>query len=210
MSGPNLNEYNQVVPQPNDFLADSQKNFLVNFQQLYNAFARNHVALDDTVLTPGNHTNIELLSQIKGPETSVGENSLYAKSIVRATQTNDSLFLRYQGGSAAGTEVQMTTYQLYNQQNIQPGQFGLFTYLPGGLILYFGLVNFSATNGNTIYLNPFITKNVISVNLCTQGTTPLISPWISTLSERDGLITTLIGHDFVANKFYYYIVLGNT
>jgi len=209
MSGPDIKEYNPIIPGPNDFLAVSQGDFLTNFEQLYDAFSRNHVALD-AVSSSGNHTNIELLQQQQGPQTSVGEISLYSKSVVNPTQTIDNLFLRYQGGSAAGTEVQMTTYQLYNQQNIQLGQTGLFTYLPGGLILYFGIINFSITNANTLYLNPFITKNLIAVNFCTLGTTPLLSPWVSVLSEREGLITTLIGHDFVAGIQYFYIVLGNT
>jgi hypothetical protein len=203
------NAYDLKIPGSNDFLAESQIDLLSNFGQLYNAFARNHIPLD-VATSSGNHTNVELLQQSRGPETSVGEISLYCKKVVNPTETTNNLFLRYQGGSAAGKEVQMTTYQLYNQQIIQPGQFGLFTYLPGGLILYFGIVDFSGTNSNTLYLNPFITKNVIAVNLCTSGPSPSISPWVSVLSERQGLITTLIGHDFVPGIFYYYIVLGNT
>ncbi len=210
MSGPNIDEYNLKVPGANDFLSVSQGDFLTNFGQLYEAFARNHVALD-AGSSAGNHTNAELLIQNEGPATNVGELSVYSKEVVNTTQTTGNLFLRYQGGNPEGTEVQMTTYQLYNNQTIQPGsQFGLFTYLPGGLILYFGVVNFSSSADNSIILTPKITKNVIAANLCTSGKVPLISPWLSEEIKKNNIVEKLIGHQFGGGIFYFYIVLGNT
>jgi len=202
-------DYDLKVPGANDFLAVSQEDFLSNFGQLYNAFVRNHVALD-AASSAGNHTNVQLVIQGQGPATNVGELSLYSKSVVNPTQTTDNLFLRYQGGNPAGTEVQMTTYQLYNQQNIQPGQFGLFTYLPGGLILYFGVLEFSSTSDNSILLSPKITKNVIAANLCASGNVALTCPWLSEEIKKNGIVEKLIGHAFVPGVFYFYIVLGNT
>jgi hypothetical protein len=199
--------YNNKIPGANDFLAVSQGDFLSDFGQLYNAFVRNHVALD-AASSAGDHTNIQFALQGQGPNTNVGEISLYSKSVVKPSETFDSLFLRYQGGQAAGQEVQMTNYQLYQPEN-QPGQTGTFTFLPGGLILYFGFVNFSKTNSN-LDLKPFITTNLIAVNFCTKGTIPLISPWVEILSEQPGLIKTLMGQSFVENTEYFYIVLGNT
>src|ERR1044072_1962632 len=105
MSGPNINEYDNKIPGGNDFLAVSQGDFLTNFSQLYNAFAKNHVALD-AVTSAGNHTNIELLQQNTSPQTNIGEISLYSKPV--ADQTNQ-LFLRYQGNAQ---EVQVTAYQI--------------------------------------------------------------------------------------------------
>lgn len=201
--------YDLKVPGANDFLAVSQGDFLSNFGQLYNAFARNHIPLD-TVVSSGNHTNIELLQQTVGPHTNVGEISLYCKEVANPTETTNNLFLRYQGGNPADTEVQMTTYQLYNQQNIQPGQFGLFTYLPGGLILYFGVINFNSTADNSILLSPKITKNVIAANLCASGTAPTTSPWLSEEIKKNDIVEKLIAHAFLPSLFYYYIVLGNT
>ncbi len=204
-------QFDKSIPQPNDFLAVSQSDFLSNFGQLYNAFLKNHIALD-AVSSSGNHTNIELLKQTQGPETSVGENSLYCKELVQINQTTNQLYFRYQGGRAAGTEVQLTNYQIYTQPVIQPGQFGFFTYLPGGLILYFGGVNFSATNGRTLYLNPFICTNIMAFNFCAAGTIPTISPDVSFIIERPPIITTLQAriNSFSPGIVYYYIVLGNT
>ena len=198
-------QYDQNIPNPNDVLADSQESFLVNFQQLYDAFAKNHVALDAATLA-GTHNVVELLQQEKGFHTDVGEISLYSKNVEGQA---DQLFLRYQGNTQ---EVQMTNYQIYSDPVIQDGQFGYFSYLPGGLILYFGGVNFSKTNNRTLYLAPFITKNVIAFNLCASGTLSLPAPWVVFLAERAGIVTTIQANanSFVAGVVYYYIVLGNT
>ena len=217
MSGPNIDEYDPIIPGPNDFLAVSQEDFLANFGQLYNAFARNHVALDHAVLTPGNHTNIELLQQVKGPETSVGENSLYSKKLTQINQTTTQLFFRYQGGQAAGKEVQMTNYQLYSPGTQQLGLISLFTYLPGGLILYFGIVNFSKTNANTLYLAPFICTTVMAFNF-TAKDNPGNEPTIVFHSERPGIVTTIQAQPAFGRTLfpafpdveYYFVVLGNT
>ena len=209
--------YDPIIPNPNDFLAVSQGDFLSNFGQLYNAFVRNHVALDSTTLTPGNHTNIELLQQQEGPQTNVGENSLYSKKIVQKTQTTTQLFFRYQGGNPAGKEVQLTNYQLYSPSRNEPGLLVYFTYLPGGLILYFGVVNFSKTHANTLYLAPFICTTVMAFNF-TAKDKPGNEPTIVFLSERPGIVTTILAQPAFGRTLfpafpdvdYYFIVLGNT
>lgn len=199
-------EYNQNIPNVNDDLATSQGGFLSNFQQLYNAFAQNHVALDGGS-TAGNHTIVELLSSAAGFQTDAGELSLYATPV--PSQTNQ-LTMRYQGNTQ---DVQYTNYQIYYQGAIQNGQFGYFTTLPGGIIVYFGGVNFTATNvGGTLYLNPFITKTLLSVNFCTAGTVPSQAPAFTTLAERPNLITTIIPQTgtFAPNLIYYYLIVGKT
>ncbi len=204
MSGPNLNEYNQVVPQPNDFLADSQKDFLVNFQQLYNAFARNHVSLDATILTPGNHTNIELLQRTQGPETSIGEISLYSKTVLGQT---DQLFLRYQGNSQ---EVQITAYQIYQAQSLT-WQESYFTFLPGNIIVYFGIGNLPISpNKNTIWFPPYIMSNVISCYFCAQAPTPVIGPTVTFDLDATGKKIAIANLFNIASGFsYFYLVIGN-
>lgn len=199
-------EYNQNIPRVNDDLATSQGGFLSNFQQLYNAFALNHVALDGGA-TAGNHTIVELMNSLGGFQTDQGELSLNATSVSEQT---GQLFMRTQGNAQ---HIQYTNYQIYYQGAIQNGQFGYFTVLPGGVIVYFGGVNFTATNqGGTIYLAPFITKELMSVNFCATGTTPTQAPSFNTLAERPGLITTIVPQSgtFTANVVYYYLIVGKT
>ncbi len=205
-------EYDPIIPGANDFLAVSQADFLSNFGQLYNAFVANHVALDSVTLTPGNHTNIQLLEQAQGPVTNVGEISLYSKEVNYNDKITNELYLRYQGGNPVGPEVRLTNYQIYSNPVIQPGQFGFFTFLPGALIVYFGGVVFSATDSQTLYLNPFICTNIMAFNFCVSGTSPNFPPDGNFLSQRPGLITVFQArkNSFIPGVLYYYIVLGNT
>lgn len=199
-------QYDQNIPNVNDDLAKSQGGFLSNFQQLYNAFLRNHVALDGGT-TAGMHTIVELLNNGEGFQTDAGELSLNAIPVEGQT---GQLFMRYQGNTQ---DVQYTNYQIYYQGAIQNGQFGYFTTLPGGVIVYFGGVNFTATNaGGTLYLAPFITKELLSVNFCASGTTPTQAPSFTTLAERPGLVTTIIPQalTFSPNVIYYYLIVGKT
>jgi len=202
MSGPNINEYDNKIPGGNDFLAVSQGDFLTNFSQLYNAFAKNHVALD-AVTSAGNHTNIELLQQNTSPQTNIGEISLYSKPV--ADQTNQ-LFLRYQGNAQ---EVQVTAYQIYQSQSL-PWQISFFTFLPGNIIVYFGIGDLPRSpNGNTVWFPPYVMKNVISCYFCAQSVTPVISPTVT--FTKDHLGKTAIANLFnIANGFsYFYLVIGN-
>ena len=83
-------QYDPKIPGGNDFLAVSQGDFLSNFGQLYNAFVRDHVALD-AASSAGNHTNAELIIQGQGPATNVGELSLYSKTVVNPTQRSEGV-----------------------------------------------------------------------------------------------------------------------
>ena len=178
-------EYNQNIPKVNDDLATSQEGFLANFQQLYNAFAKNHVPLDGGA-TAGNHTYVELLDNPTGFETSAGEISL--SSIPVANQVGQ-LFLRYQGNSQ---DVQYTNYQIYDQGPIYPdGQFGYFTTLPGGLIVYFGAIVFSSVKDNYLLLDPNITKEVLFVNFCTFGLVPSDSPTFTIPTKINDIVTKI-------------------
>lgn len=194
-------EYNQSIPNVNDDLATSQGGFLANFQQLYDAFAKNHVPFDGGA-TAGNHTFIELLNNPTGFETSAGEISLNATPVENQA---GQLFVRTQGNKQ---DIQYTNYQIYDQGAIQNGQFGYFTTLPGGLIVYFGAVD-PGTTKSKIDLNPFITKQILSVNLCAY-ITPTITPDFNVLTIENGIVKTIIFNQFATNIIYYYLIVGKT
>ncbi len=178
-------EYNKNIPKVNDDLATSQGGFLANFQQLYNAFLKNHVPLDGGA-TAGNHTVIELLNSSSGFETSSGELSLYASPV---DQQTGQLFMRYQGNSQ---DVQYTNYQLY-ELNQTPQRLQFFTTLPGKILIYYGLV-IVPSYPYILDLDPPIAKNIISVNFC-PGTRPtgLSSqvPLSNPVTASDGFIKQL-------------------
>ncbi len=196
-------QYNANTPNVNDDLATSQGIFATNFQQLFDAFLKNHVSLDDATLA-GNHNIIELVEQGKGFQTDAGEISIYSKDVDGQT---DQLFLRYQGN---GTEVQITNYQIYRPSQVA-GQESYFTFLPGKILIYFGTVTPSATaNGNSLTFWPAITKNVIGVNFCAKGSTPNVSPSVQLDPAVNGFYS-VFRMEFIrqAATSYYYMVVGN-
>lgn len=206
MTTPNP-QYEPNIPRVGDDLATSQGQFLINFMQLYSAFSQNHAPLDSSTLTPGNHTVVELLGSATGFQTDVSEVSIYAKPI--AGQTNQ-LFMRYQGN---GTEVSITNYQIYSiPPTPQRSQF--FTFLPGGILIYYGLVDIFGYPF-LLDLNPPVAKNIISVNLCgavTPGLKASYPPRADPVTSTDGIIRQLKLYNSLSlaiSELMFYMVMVN-
>lgn len=150
--------------------ADWQIQFIQNFTQLAAAFSQNHVPLDDpTVANRGNHTYIQLPQQTTDAQTSSTEFSIFSKQVEEQT---DQVFFTYPGNTPV---VQFTNYQIYSLKSTLQ-QIPYFTFLPGGLLIYFGIFISLGQGKNTLFLNPAVARNIISINLCPIGTTPKYTP----------------------------------
>ena len=201
-------QYDPNVPEfTTDTFATTQKQLLTNFQRLYERFSVNHVPLDDAT-NPGNHTKTELLEteQGTGIQTDISEISIYAKNVERQT---DQVFFQYQGNQP---EFQYTNYQLYSLNPNPPDQIAYFTFLPGKILVYFGVFTPRA-NGNVLDLSPAVSRNVLSGSLCPVGNTPLPKPGTNIPTPKEGIIqgievvdTATVGG--VAPSCYY-IVMAN-
>jgi hypothetical protein len=94
--------YNPAIPQPGDFISQSQGQILTNFSQLDTVFAQDHIELDDsTAADRGKHKQVTLKELSAGPATTSTEIALYTKDVSGTTR----LFYRV---PSSGTEVQMT------------------------------------------------------------------------------------------------------
>lgn len=190
--------YNPNVPQfPGNSLASSQPKILDNFIQMYNKFLVNHVELN-AGSTAGNHTIVQLLEQDSGPETNLGELSIYTKDVPGQT---DQLFLRRQNN---GPEIQLTNYQIYVS-----GTTNFFTFLPGKFIVYFG--SFTTLENNKLKLQPAVAKNITSVSSCPLGVAPKYKCNVS-LESINGLFTGVIFQSSIFNTGpppSYYLIVGN-
>lgn len=207
--------YDPNIPQqPSDPLAISQPEIKNNFQQLYNIFEKNHVPLDSLV-NPGNHTNIQLKEQGNSQQTDPSVINIYVKD---DPNTTDQIFLRYQGN---GQEFQLSCYQIYSLTQFA-GVFNPFiTFLPGRVLVYFGFINAPAKS-NTLELYPPIAKNIISVSLCPLTVTTTLAyfkPWISLIKNSNnfydkikfnspGTVAGLSGGPIPVPQLYY-MVLAN-
>lgn len=172
--------YDPNTPVTNLSYADWQIQFAQNFQQYNIASGKNHLSVSGVTGT-GNHTIVEMPEQDSDPQTGAVDFAIYTKNVDEQT---DQLFFQYPGNTPV---VQFTNYQIYSiVPRVAPNiaQTSFFTFLPGGLLILFGSFGpfTSSSTGsktetdNTLFLYPPVVKNVASVNLCIQGTTPDYTP----------------------------------
>ncbi len=200
--------YNPQVPQTGDFIADSQPSFLNNFIDLFAAFNTNHISLTDPA-NPGNHNVIQLVEQAAGDSTFSQEVAIYSKKVVGQT---DQLFLRYPNN---GKEIQLTQFQIF-ELNQTANQNSYFSFLPGGIVVYFGLV-VPNSNEFTINLIPPICTNIMGVNLCPVGDAAtqnfLFQSNVKTFTTLNGKVSGMIITNstslFIPPPTQYYIIFGN-
>lgn len=195
--------YNPNIPQLFDSYASWQENFQNNFQQLFDAFGQNHVALD--AANAGDHTVVEMLEQANPVQTNTAEIAMYAKDVSGQT---DQTFMRF--GSNL-TEFQYTNYQIYSIEETDR-QTTYFTFLPGKLIVYFGRTK--VNNVGTITLNPPIATNIISMNFTAiLSSSPVISSssFVTTLIKEGSYFTgiNLRQASGVNIPRQYYLILAN-
>lgn len=171
--------YDPNTPTVKLSFADWQIQFIQNFTQLANAFSQNHIPLnDDNVANRGNHTYIQMPEQTSDPQTGSVEFAIYCKNVEDQT---DQLFFQYPGNTPV---VQFTNYQIYSViptagSNTKTAQTSYFSFLPGGLLVYFGTMGPFNVGKNTLFLYPPVAKNIAGINLCTKGTTPQYTPAIT-------------------------------
>ncbi len=199
--------YQPKIPIPSNSIAESQMDFLTNFSQLSLAFGIDHIPLNDPS-NPGNHSVARLIERETGPATGTSEVSLYSKNVVNQT---DQLFLREIGNSA---EIQYSNYQILPLQPIKQGnvvvQVPFYSFLPGGIIIYFGYCVPLASPFNLI-LEPAICTNIFGVNLgilIDEKTYPMNPSPSPNAEGKYNLIT--LDNALVGNKIspFSYIIYG--
>ena len=190
--------YDTNTPNNKQSFAEWQEAFQQNFTQLGSAFEKNHIALDATS-NAGNHTIIELLQQSGKPQVGTTEFAIYSKDVPGQT---DQVFMRYAGN---GTEFQFTNYQIYKVTDI-----AFFTFLPGGIICYFGLFTPTQTIRpiKPLDLFPPVAKNIFSVNF--TSTVPVLGSGVtySLSSQANRVNVYVIGNPATVNP-HYYTILAN-
>lgn len=196
--------YDPNVPQNrSDNLPTTQPMLQDNFQVLYNAFVKNHVALD-AASNAGNHAFIDLFQQDNAQQIGTSEISIYSKEVEGQTT---QLFLRLQGGQ----EVQLTNYQLYSLIPTNT-QISYFTFLPGGILVYFGYVNATGREF-TINLQPPVAKNIITCSFCRKNQTPTnpgFRPYVFIPTAIDGFYKSIVINSPGGNlASTFYIVMVN-
>lgn len=116
--------YNENIPQPNDYIRNSQNDILNNFISIKAAFDTNHVTFD--LVDAGKHKFISFPVQGADPGGVLGEMQLYTK--VSALSLVPELFIQ----DHIGNVVEFTS-----SQSAITG----WTRLPSGILLKWGIGN---------------------------------------------------------------------
>ena len=129
--------YQNNIPQGNQRPSKSQGDLLGNFEDLKTYLDRNHVDIDDpgTNIDEGKHKFVQMPEQTAAPTTAINEGALFTL----LSNGLSELFWRPEGDD---TEIQMTSGNIENE-TVKIALSG-GTFLPGGLILKWGRVTWTA------------------------------------------------------------------
>ncbi len=202
MTAPNNPVYNPNVPEENNYIGENQEDFLGNFATLFTAFNENHVSLIDPT-NPGNHSVIQLTEQTQGKTTQSQEISIYSKDVPGQTT---QLFMRYQNN---GKEFQISEYQIYSIP-VTDLQEAYFSFLPGGVIVYFGRVFSAGKKTFNIGISPTIKTNISGINLSNIGNIPATSQSnVSLEAPINGVYSNIILNSIFVMPDQFYLFFGN-
>jgi len=154
--------YTANIPQPNDFIDESQAQLLANFQNLDNTFGVNHYTFSTASPPSGKHKFVEMPVLGAKPTSAAGEGTIYTKAGVQS-----QLFFN---SDNSANEWQLTRALDTNFATFAKATG--WTFLPGAMILQWGIATSSGTTlpNTTVTFNPSFTNVVYSVN-CTILTT---------------------------------------
>lgn len=151
--------FNPNIPQSTDDLSDSQGDLLQNNLALDASFGRDHLPFSNLTADNGKHKFVEMVSATLPapvPGLSAGSGTIYTKSV--GTPTESQVFYT---PDASGAEFQLTralsasstlfgTNTAYGTPPVGFSQAGGYTFLPGGLLLQYGLIsNIGMANSGT-------------------------------------------------------------
>lgn len=209
-------QFNPNIPQRKDQIGISALQCLNNFGVLYNAFKTNHVPLD-AMSAAGNHTILQMPQSSVDFQTDVAEISLYSKlgpglgTISEVPSNTSQLYVRPQGN---GTAYPYTVYQIYPIPDSPNPPTQFFSFLPGGVIVYFGSLRIpNGQQAFTLNLTPAVTRGFVTMNFTPISGVSFLPPYVTIPdADKNGIFRSLIIKPLlVVNAPYpfYYLILGN-
>lgn len=154
--------FNPSIPEISNFVAISQGQLLANFQQIYNAFAQNHIMLATN--NQGRHSSLTMRVQSVDPSTASNQAALYCKLDANSVP---QMFFR---ASSNQTPIQMTNSNL-NTVNGAAGS----SFMAGPFTIYFGYV-LDAVQNQTVTLTPSSQILYVGLTAINNANTSLVAP----------------------------------
>lgn len=171
--------FNSNIPQPGDFLSDSQVDLLNNNKALDAVYDRNHYKFSNNVsVTQGKHKFVEMMNQGGVPAPTNGlanlSGTVYTKT-VGGTGTSDLFYTNddnqvreYQLTNVVSNANAATAFPLLATNGAITNGVGGWTWLGQGIILQYGYVNYPP-GGNITFPVPF-TSNPFNIQITPVGT----------------------------------------
>ena len=187
--------YNPIIPQSTSKRAISQRQILINFQSIFQAFANNHSALG--LGTQGKHRVLILKDQTLAgdPTTASNQIAIYQKIV----GGNPSWFFRPRSNQ---TPIQLSYQSIdVTTPNVN------YTFVAGPFVVYTGKVN-NPTNGQLVTLSPSTTLRFVGLGVNNFES-------VGTIVEAVAA-TNISGNSFniefqagAATRDVYYLAIGN-
>lgn len=154
-----MSVYNNSIPNATDFLSDSQQDIRNNFQQLDTSFGLNHFLFSDTTASNGKHKYIEMVNEAALPAGLADEEgTIYTKKVSTESElfyTPDDTNNEYR---MTRTDDDATIFSRF-ATNAGPVSSG-WTFLPGGMLLQYGLTGTLSGNSTPTITFPKPFTNV--------------------------------------------------
>ena len=206
--------YTPNTPVTGDSLGSTRDIIRTNFQQIDTVNSINHVAFNEA--NQGKHKFLQMPEQSSNPTTAADEGALFAK--VGAGPTETALYFR---AESDGTVYQLTrvdstkTATFATNTNYQvgpPSINGGWTFLPGGMLLQYGLLQVSASGTATVVTFPKSYTNTpysITIGSVTgEGN----SPGANNQFVKDGTVATtgfsIVNSSGSAARKVYWMSIG--
>lgn len=141
------------IPAATDNPSVSQGDIQTNFGTINSSFNLNHVSLGSGLGTAGKHNFVEMPNQVSTPATISGEGTLYTKSA-----TGSQLFYVADNQPTDLYQLTRTIHASYSRfgtnTNYSGSLNGGWTFLPGGMLLQYGLASSITAPGTGVVLFP--------------------------------------------------------
>ena len=205
-----MSSYQPLIPTGTVNLSVDYQNIQGNFQQLDTSFGVGHLPFSNGTGQNGYHTNIAMVPAQSGtnpptlPTAISGYGQLTSATINDGVNTDQALYWL----SGGGKRTQLTgNFQTYATTN------GV-TFLPGGLILQWGLVPLISGNVTVTFAtspnNMNFPNNLFNIQVSRQAyqnseTDSKFQYWVNQFSTTSFRIVSTDGHSWA----YWWMAIGN-
>lgn len=134
-------QYQSGIPTGTVNLNQDYRNIQQNFQQLDTSFGVDHLPFSNNTAQNGYHTTMHMVPATTTPAAVAAIGELFCKTLNDGSNTDQVLY--YQTGGVVGTDSRLI--QLTRNFVPSAAQTG-YTFLPGGLIMKWGFVDFGSSS----------------------------------------------------------------